>query len=286
MRYIKTILCISIQNFRKWKTDYRIWILAILVMILTHNSISELKLVANAQQLPMTIWTYPFLYAQFYMKVIYTLPLLFLFCDAPFVDANQLFIISRSGRMKWCCGQLLYITMVSAVYYLFLIVCTVIFALPHISLSLEWDSLVYTLSRSGAAYEQDIWTFLVSWNVLNYFTPIQAMWFTFLVSWLSGTLLGMIIFACNILQPKKSVGGIIGASLIILSVFLANDYWTGTRYFSPFSWNTLDQIDIAGMTNYPPFAYCMTFYLVGIAVLSAVILLKNQKLEIVQNGDA
>lgn len=285
MNCIKSVVLISLQNIRKWKTDYRIWVLAILIMILIHNSVSELKTIADYVSVPMTVWSYPFLYAQFYMKLIYTVPLLFLFCDAPFIDANQQFVISRSGRTKWCFGQFLYIAIISAVYYMFIIFCVVIFSLPNIEWSTDWGKLLYTISRTSAATYKDVWTFKVSWNVLNYFTPIQAMWFTFFMSWLSGMLLGYTVFACNILQKKKAVGGICGAALIILSAFLSNDYLTGTRYFSPFSWNTLDQIDIAGMTNSPPFSYCVSFYLFCILTLSILIIIKNQTIEIIQNGD-
>lgn len=286
MSCIKTVYLISIQNFRKWKTDYRVWVLGILVLILTHGQISDLNRIADVLNVPQSAWTYPFLYAQFFMKLIFTLPLLFLFCDAPFLDANQGFIFARAGRAKWCLGQLLYIAQASAVYYLFIIALTILLPFFRIEWSTDWGSFLHTLARTTVLSDFGLTSFNFSPNVLAYFTPLQAMWFTFLVSWFSGIFLGLLIYAFNLLFKSKTLGGIIGAILILLSAFLTNDNPTGTgaSWFSPFSWNTLNQIDIAGMTNSPPFWYCMTFYLVGIIVLSAMILIVNRKMEIVQNG--
>lgn len=287
MKYIKTIFLISFQNFRKWKTDYRIWVLAILVMIITHGQISDINRVADMIGTPQTAWLYPFLYAQFYMKLIYTLPLLFLFCDAPFLDANQGFVIARAGRTKWCFGQMLYIILASAVYYLFIIALTILFPLFRIEWSTDWGMLINTVTQSNVLSSLNIGTFTFNQNVIAYFTPLQAMWFTFLVSWFSGILLGVLIYACNVFLKSKIAGGIASGILILLSAFLSNENPTGkgASYFSPFSWNTLNQIDIAGLTNSPPFQYVVMFYLVGIMLLAMLILFVNRKMEIIQNGD-
>ena len=287
MKYIKTVFLVSFQNFRKWKTDYRVWVLAILITVITHGQISDMNRVANTIGTAQTAWLYPFLYAQFYMKLIYTLPLLFLFCDAPFLDFNQGFVISRAGRTKWCLGQILYIILTSAIYYLFLIALTILFPLLQIEWSTDWGTLIRTAARSNVLSSLNIGTFTFSPNVIAYFTPLQAMWFTFLVSWLSGVLLGVLIYACNIFSKSKTIGGIVSGFFILLSALLSNENPTGkgASYFSPFSWNTLNQIDIAGLTNSPPFQYVMIFYLVSIVLLAVLILFVNQKMEIIQNGD-
>ncbi len=31
MRCVKAVLCISVQNVRKWLTDYRVWVIAALL---------------------------------------------------------------------------------------------------------------------------------------------------------------------------------------------------------------------------------------------------------------
>ena len=284
MNYIKSILQICFQNFRKWKTDYRIWLIAIIVLLMTHSYIQDVSKIADLLETSQTAWNFPFLYAQFYMKLLFTLPLLFLFCDAPFMDANQLFVIVRAGRTKWCIGQMLYILLASAVYYLYVMALTILLPLQRIEWSTDWGALLNTIARTDIAADQGARFLFVSSDVLTYFTPIQAMWFTFLVSWLGGAFLGMIVYCCNVWLKSSMAGSIVGAVMILLSAFLANDYWTGTKWFSPFSWNTLNMIDIAGLTRNPPFWYVMTFYIGGSLLLFDCILILNRTMRMEQNG--
>ncbi len=284
MNSINVLFQICFQNFRKWKTDYRIWLIGIVVLLMTHSYISDINKIADILQVSQTPWNFPFLYSQFYMKLLFTLPLLFLFCDAPFMDANQLFVIIRAGRTKWCLGQLLYIILASAVYYLYLMILTIILPLFRIEWNMEWGALLHTIARTDIASDVGARFTLVSSDVLTYFTPIQAMWFTFIVSWAGGILLGIIIYFCNVLMKNSMAGSIVGATMILLSAFLANDYWAGTKWLSPFSWNTLNMIDIAGLTRNPPFAYCMTVYCCSSIFLSICILLLNRTMRIEHNG--
>ena len=136
VNYVSRVFRISIQNFRKWKTDYRIWMIAIVVLLLIHSYMNEINRAAEVLQLPQTLWNYPFMYTGTYEKLQFTLPLLFIFCDAPFLDSNQLFVTIRSGKTQWCLGQVLYIVMTSAVYYLFLIAATILLSLPKAEWSL------------------------------------------------------------------------------------------------------------------------------------------------------
>lgn len=260
--------------------------IAIIVLLQVHSYMNEMNRAADLLQLPQTLWNYPFMYTGTYEKLQFTLPLLFIFCDAPFLDSNQLFVTIRSGKTQWCLGQVLYIVMTSAVYYLFLIVATILLSLPKAEWSLGWGDILYAVSLDDTGVE-GVYRMLDgdARKVLDYFTPLQAMWFTFFVSWISGILLGMLVYFCNAVSNTRTVGITIGAILIVLSAFLNFDAPWMSNWFSPFSWNTLNKIDIAGQTRYPPFWYCMSFYAVGITALCAGILLKCRTLPIIPNKE-
>ena len=176
MNYVSRVFRISIQNFRKWKTDYRIWMIAIVVLLLIHSYMNEINRAAEVLQLPQTLWNYPFMYTGTYEKLQFTLPLLFIFCDAPFLHSNQLFVTIRSGKTQWCLGQVLYIVMTSAVYYLFLIAATILLSLPKAEWSLGWGDILYAVSRDNTGVE-GVYRMLDgdARKVLDYFTPLQAM---------------------------------------------------------------------------------------------------------------
>jgi len=109
MELLKSISAICIQNLRKWKTDYRIWAIGILAFTMVCVYVDDINKISTGLNEPQPIWIYPFLYSQFHTKLIFTLLLVLLFCNAPFVDSNQTFVFMRSGRIRWLCGQILYV---------------------------------------------------------------------------------------------------------------------------------------------------------------------------------
>ncbi|MCM1508154.1 MAG: hypothetical protein NC177_13650 [Ruminococcus flavefaciens] len=141
---------------------------------------------------------------------------------------------------------------------------------------MEWGEVLYTISETNIAYQRNCLYTEVPSLILDYFTPLQAVWFTFVVSWSNAVLLGMIIFACNYLTKFRYLGIASSSMLIVLSCFL----YTGHRElfkFSPTSWITLDNIDIGGKTDNPSFLYCMCFYWTAIIALITVTFIFSKK---------
>lgn len=269
MKLLKTVLSICLQNLRKWRTDYRVWIIAVLAVITVWIYIDDIERIALGLGTKMPIWIYPFLYSQFHTKLIFTLPVVLLFCSAPFIDNNQMFVYMRSGRKKWLCGQIMYIAAASAVYYIFLITATLlstIFAGGDINT--EWGKTLTTIANSNAALYFESPFISVSKIITSFFSPISATWFTFLLSWLCAVMIGLIIFFCNCLTGTRFLGIMITSLLVVLSALTDNGFPMLITY-SPISWNTLEKIDVGGLTANPSFGYCVSVYLASIAVLTA-----------------
>ncbi len=153
MDLIKTAWAICSQNLRKWAVDYRMWTIAALLIIMIQIYVDDMQKVTEILGTKVSIWIFPFLYVQFHTKVIFTLPVVLMFCNAPFTDKNQIFVYTRTGRVKWLFGQILYIFIASAFYYLFIlfisILLTVFFAEP----SLDWGKTIYMIANSGVAQQ-------------------------------------------------------------------------------------------------------------------------------------
>ena len=64
------------------------------------------------------------------------IPLVFIFCDAPFVDSNQMYVMLRTDRTTWGIGQVLYIFAGSFFYMLVLMMSTIVLNIGHI----KWDN--------------------------------------------------------------------------------------------------------------------------------------------------
>lgn len=282
MELLKPVLAICVQNLRKWRTDYRIWIIGLIGYVTILVFVDDMKRIVTGLGTAMPVWIFPFIYSQFHMKLIYTLLLVLLFCNAPFIDSNQTFMYMRSGRVKWLLGQILYVIVSSGIYYVFLlIVCFLSAAFEGGEINLEWGKTLSVVANSDAAGRFGSPFIEISNFVITYFSPFNATWFTFLLSWLCGSMIGLIIFLCNMLTKTRFLGITISSALVILSALIENslNYMTNSMYlpFSPISWTTLNRVDVAGLTQNPSFGYCISFYLIVIALLITGILIFGKK---------
>lgn len=277
MGSIKTIWAICTQNLRKWATDYRMWTIAALLIVMVQIYVDDMQKVADVLGTKCSIWIFPFLYIQYHTKVIFTLPVILMFCNAPFNDKNQTFVCTRISRAKWLGGQILYIFIASALYYLFVILLTFISTIFIAEPSLEWGKTLYMIANSNVASTAEAYFLNVSNLILEYFTPIQAVFFTFLTSWLSAALLGMIVFFCNLVSNTRFIGIIISSLLVVWTVLVAMGGWIDYVRFSPISWNTLNNIDVGNMTAKPSFSYCIFVYGGLILILIAGIFIFGRK---------
>ncbi len=277
MRSIKTVMSICLQNLRKWKTDYRVWVIAVLSLIMVWIYIDDINRIAEGLGTAMPIWIYPFLYSQFHTKLVFTLPIILLFCNAPFIDGNQMFVYTRTGKNKWLCGQIIYIAAASAIYYIFLIAATLISSvLAGGEISMEWGKTLTTTASSNAALYFNSPFITVSSIITAFFSPISAIWFTFLMSWLCAIMIGLVSFFCNAITGTRALGITVASLLIVLSALVDNGF-PNLLPFSPISWNTLDKIDVGGMTTNPTFGYCVTAYLILILLLITGIFVFGKK---------
>ena len=277
MKFIKKSVNICLQNFRKWRTDYRIWTVAILLFTLIFEQMYNLSSLCKALGIKSTLWYYPFLYSQYHMKLIFILPLLLVFCNAPFVDDNALFVIVRSKRKSWIIGQVLYIIFASAIYNIFIFLCTFILSLTNAEFSLEWGKVVNTMSNSTIAADMG-YPFLDSSRfVLTWFSPIQAVWFTFLLSWLMSIMIGLLIYVINTITNTKYIGVAISSFMVLFSCYTEVFGTSKLLRFSPVSWCTLNQLDVGNKTTNPTFEYCMGVYLFAIIIMILVLLVFNKR---------
>lgn len=273
MGSVKTVWAICSQNLRKWATDYRMWTIAALLIIMVQIYVDDMQKVADLLGTKISMWIFPFLYVQYHTKVIFTLPIVLMFCNAPFTDKNQIFVHTRASRAKWLCGQVLYIFIASALYYLFIFLLTIISTSFTAEPSLEWGKTIYMIAYSDVTIEAKTFFLEIPGRILEYFSPLQAVLFTFLTSWLSAILLGIIIIFCNLITNTRFVGIIISSALVVWTVLVKMGGWANFVRFSPISWNTLNNIDAGKMTPNPSFGYCMSVYCGLILTLIAGILI-------------
>lgn len=268
MKSVKISLIVAIQNIRKWRTNYRIWILLILTMIFVQCYTKEISTQALIMEMKISPWLFPFLYTDRYIRILFMLPLLFIYCDAPFIDKNQIYILMRCRRKSWGIGQIIYIFMTSAIYFSFVAAMTIVLNIRNIDYMNDWGKVLGTLAFSSIPLVKGT-AVTISTYILTYFTPVQAMFFTWLLSVLCGGVLGLIIYVCNILSKTKGTGIVATGFLIILSAAVSGN--ERAQWFSPVSWSTLNKLDVAKLTHYPTITYVLAAYTIMILILSVCI---------------
>ena len=277
MKKFKIISAIARQNIRKWSSNYRVWMIAVILLIFVHSYTKEIGFFAGKLGLKMSAWIFPFLYMERYMKLLFFFPIILLFCDAPFIDNNQPYIILRSKRTAWSIGQIIYIFAANIIYFLFLIIASIGLHIRNITFENDWGKIFGTLATTDAYNFVDT-PLKIDAYVMKYFTPLQAVWFTFLLSCLSGIILGLVIYVCNSVFENRFLGITASSFLLILSAVLYRN--PNLQWLSPMSWNTLNNIDIGNTTAFPSFHYIITADILIIAVLVIISVAANKKQEI------
>lgn len=264
---IRSVVSICAQNFRKWTTDYRMWTVAAVVIVSTFIFADDVHRNAVRLGSDMSVWIFPFLYTKDMMIPVFTMPVVLMFCNAPFTDKNQTFVMTRTTRVKWLCGQILYIISASAVYFLFVFLICVLSTVFIAEPTLDWGGTLYSLAFGKQSWEDVPWV-VIPKLIIEYFTPVQACVFTFLLSWLGGIFLGMIVFFLNLVTQTRSIGTVTATAFVVWAFWLKLIAGMGRhRKLSPLSWITVDEIDVGGITVYPTFPYCLTVFLVLITVM-------------------
>lgn len=149
----KVFACFSIalHNFKKWAVNPRLYILLLIEVLYLHSRLSPVGELCVRTGYKVTPYLLPFLLDEGSAVMMLFLGVVLLFCDAPFIEDEQPYIMLRSGRRIWFIGQMLYIVMASVLYFIVLYFISVLVLLPHIEWSAAWGKLLSTFSQTSAA---------------------------------------------------------------------------------------------------------------------------------------
>lgn len=268
---------IAVNNFRKWRANPRYYILALLLLMFLNIFLAPVRRAASFVELPVSAWVFPFLMSNYYFLMIIMFGFVLFLCDAPFIDSEQAYLIIRSGKKTWLKGQLLYICLASAVYFLFVFLVSVILLLPNITFSADWGKLLRTLSQTDLSQQFEV-SLGISYKIIRLYHPAAAMGISALMAWLVGVLFGVLLFVLNAFF-SRAVGVIVTSGLVLLEIFARSNPYRIT-YFSPVSWASLTILDTEGISKYPSLSYAIVCTLLLILILSAVSLQWAKKRDI------
>lgn len=281
MDNLSRIFSIAMNHFKKWSVNPRIYILLIGMTVYIYSRLAPINDFCATFGYHITPYVFPFLMSEQFSVMLVMLGVVLLFCDAPFIENEQPYIIIRSGRKAWLFSQLLYIVLASAVYFIVVIFISIIVLLPNLELGLGWGKVIGTFAQTNIAPNHGI-SLNFDFYIMHAYSPVQALASSFLLSWLMATLLGTLMFTLNLCISRAS--GAIAASLLILLQMAVRSEIV-LYQFSPISWVSLSQIDLKGTTAFPAYPYILAVSGVSIIALAVIstISIKKRDIEILKS---
>lgn len=211
------IIRISLTEFKKWIFDEK-QIIVIMAIIFMHvmvvrpflDSASKMNTVIGAAE--------PFIVISNSKTFLLVLPLLFLvmISDFPKMDGNVLFLLQRTGRIKWIIGQLFFL-ITAVVYYIGIIIFyTLIIGFIYGYLGNGW-SLVVTEFRNY--YGGDAMPYISAelyWQMSPYEAFLKGAVLLFCYFLLTGTIL-LVFFVLD----YKKIGFLILIAILAIGTACA-----------------------------------------------------------------
>lgn len=272
---IKCCAKIAAQNIGSWAQNYRMIMLLLLLCASVSQFCSELNALSSSVGTQTNVLgVLPNMYSNFrsYFRVIIQLGIVLMFSNAPFKNGSSLFCVMRTGYVKWCVGELLYIVAASFIYTVSLFLLTNIFCLNSFGYSLGWGKTFSSL-RMSSGFPYPMYT-----KIQIQYKPLEALLHTMLLIFLLSVMFGLLIFLLSSLFGRSS-GLFVTAALVLLG--LMPDFCSipaKIAKLSPCSLTHLGLVDKTGISAYPSLRYAYITLGILIAVLfSANILVYSNK---------
>lgn len=273
---IRIVFSIAIEGIKKWATQPRMYVVALSIFVFAWTQIKGIRACLAEQNLGISYSFSSFLFSSSICTFFLYLSVILMFCDAPFVDRQQLFVIVRSGKRNWFLGKIIYVFLASVIFAICVnLVCWIEF-FPYIGFGNKWGDMALQIVREPAGIGA---AFSLKERTLEMFSPLKAFFLQFLIIICTNIFLGLLIFFVN-LHKSKTYGSAVALSVVIISVMIqfAQNYENVLQYISVVSWGNLS-IYSRGV-GAVPLSYVMTFLGVGNILLIIGILISSKKISL------
>ncbi len=280
---IRIILCSGMQNFKKWKTNPRIYALFLILFCLMLTVFSPFNDLSVRYQTRNTIWFLPFSVSDYLMGFHFLMGFVLLFCDAPFIDKLQPYVIVRIGKVKWAVGQIFYIILASLLFVTMMQLMIIMALLPTMSFSNDWGNILYTVSQIGfPGFYPNI---DIRYSIINAYSPVIATLLAGLMLWLEGIFLGTLMFFAN-MRLGRTVGTGIGCFFAIMFLMIKSFIQNIPLLWkiTPTIWMEIADLTMQSVGMHPGLSYGITMLVILIVALSvgAVITIKRKPIEVLE----
>ena len=263
-------------NLFKHIGSVNFWTPFILALAAIYETAHPLGEIGAKYSIPVNGFAAAFIWSDYLTVFILFLGVFIMFCDLPFKDNQQMFLLSRSGKRVWIFSQVLYVIFMSFVYMAFIFVCFCAYIMPNIAFdAANWGKIIKSVAAGSLG--QSVSRFFVSTSTLNDFSPIEGFLFSFGTAFVVSVILGLIMLTLNMIV-KNRAGIVVSGGLIFFFIFLrmAPSGFLG-YYFSPLDWCSLTYADKHGISGYPDVSWIISVLCIVFAVEIAALFVYGSK---------
>lgn len=192
-------------EYIKWVADPRMLILPVLMIFIYSLAIEPLT--ANAQVMGERLNLFePYVAVMNSPVVILILPLTFmaLTADFPRIDTNTVFIISRMGRTRWLCSQLMKLAMMAFSYLLAVFAGAVIPVMLTAEASTKWSRVVTGFAEMYPELSGNYGAGLIPKNLYYQFPVLGAAALSFLYVFLYLIIIGLVLLTFTVWKRRTA----------------------------------------------------------------------------------
>lgn len=239
--------------------------------LVIHNDLKEFLHFCQHVRCSPTPYVLLFLIQNFYFVMVYGLCCVYFFTEVPYMQSQQLYSIMRMGRIKWLWDKLLRIWITS----FFLIVVetglTVLLMLRNVKWSLDWGQVWYSLALTDATREYNM-NISVPYQIINSYTPIQAMGKTLLLMFIVTGLIGTFMYVWSLFFSRNSAVILAGIFCVMTLVYINLGLELPfLSFLTPLEWMDLRLVDGQLSRLHPTFLGIVTaviLFFAGAAILA------------------
>ena len=262
-----SLRCCAMQ-FRKWRGSVRIITVFVFLAIFAYDANWNVLTFSRNAGVPTPPWVYPAVFSDRYLMMCICMAVMVLFCDAPFLDRHQPYLILRSGRKSWALGTAEYLLVSSIVVSASIFLMGLLLGIDTLTFSTDWGGVLKGIAGRS----------IMPTRILNLYSPLAACGLAMLLSSLIFFFLGLLFFLCNLLAPPV-VGTLTVGAFCVLDFFclffLHDASWL--LHLSPVSWANLNQL---GTTGWPTLSYTLGALLGLDSILLGLIVLRCHRMDI------
>lgn len=265
MNKVLTIFRMARLDVFRWRYSGRIGIIALFIIMIFDYYLTAVRSFVLNVGVNISLFIYPFLMTSSNVTVFVLIGAIILFCDAPFLTDNQIYMLTRMGRNTWFLSKVLYIAMGSILYMVFTYIVSIILFLPNINLENGWGKVIGTLCSTNAKNEFQIMIGM-NYKLLLEYAPMEAIVREMVFGILIVFFIGILLFVLNInLKKEMSIVivttivmfGLLADSLPYIAYFVSITSWLNLTINTKYNYGVLPYQSLT-------FGILITVNLVGI----------------------